>query len=173
MSYKVKGALVVSDSRRLTTELTAGAALMAEKVYLAYHGQRDDAINADEALFLDCGSFVNSLDAICDYAREIKAGLILCAPDANGRLAAAYLAARFCTSALCDCMKLEPEEDGAFVSTRMVFGGAGVKKERAAGEPVIACPAAGAFAAGDEFPRIQRERAQTSGVHKSGRAAQP
>ena len=152
MSYKVKGALVVSDSRRLTTELTAGAALMAEKVYLAYHGQRDDAINADEALFLDCGSFVNSLDAICDYAREIKAGLILCAPDANGRLAAAYLAARFCTSALCDCMKLEPEEDGAFVSTRMVFGGAGVKKERAAGEPVIACPAAGAFAAGDEFP---------------------
>lgn len=148
MSVKVKTALVVADKRDAIEKLTAGAATLAETVYLAYTGKKEDGINAKTAYWLgEEDTFVNCTGRIAELAAELEAELVLCAPTRNGRLAAAVIAAKNRVSVLSDCSSLKIE-DGRAVSTRMVYGGAAVKTERPLGNFVVACPAEGAFEAG-------------------------
>lgn len=148
MSEKVKTALVVADRREAIRELTSGAAHFAETVFLAYIGSREDAVNAHKAYRLgdESASFVNCVDSIAELVKQVNADIVICAPNRNGSLAAAVVAARHGVSVLSDCTSLKIA-DGKVIGTRMVFGGTAVKTECSKSGFAVVCPSEGSFEA--------------------------
>lgn len=153
MSKSFQTAFVIADSRESIAELTSGASELAASVILAYTGNRDDAVNADVAYWLDTenNSFVNYLGNIAELVTASNANLIICSPSRNGRLAAAFVAAKGRVSVLSDCTSIK-ETDGRIEVCRMTYGGAAVKTERSKGSFVVLCPAEGLFEANDNIP---------------------
>ncbi|MEG1789321.1 MAG: electron transfer flavoprotein subunit alpha/FixB family protein [Oscillospiraceae bacterium] len=153
MKEKFDTVLVVADKRRAIEELTFGASSLGKHVFLAYTGRRDDAVCAEVAYYFgdDDISFVSCIPEIVSLASRLRPQLVMCSSTQNGRLAAAAVSAAFGVGVMSDCMEIHIK-DGFAVSTRMVYGGAAVKTERALGNPAIACPADGAFEVSGSAP---------------------
>ncbi|HIS96722.1 MAG TPA: electron transfer flavoprotein subunit alpha/FixB family protein [Candidatus Scatomorpha pullistercoris] len=157
MEAKLSSVLVVADRRDSIEKLTSAAKRFGDNVTLAYAGKREDAVNAVKAYCFGDGnsfSFADCAEDITAIARSNEVQLVLCSPTRNGRLAAAAIAVGLGAGILSDCLSLEPEGAG-FVSTRMVYGGAAIKTERAPRLPVVVCPAESCFDEATEMEPVK------------------
>ncbi|MGI6463683.1 MAG: electron transfer flavoprotein subunit alpha/FixB family protein [Candidatus Scatomorpha sp.] len=140
----MKNIFVFANNAGNVAELTAGAKTLGEKVSL-----------------ITCGESYGSADAVYKYSAEASvaallndiaaavagADLLLCETSRDGRLVGGYVAAKMGTSPLCDASSLEIA-DGVAEITRLVYGGAAIKIEKAP-LPAVVTAGAGLFEPGE------------------------
>ncbi len=136
---KVEKSVVIATSKENGLALTALADSLSENITVIAVGDREAAVNAQKAYFLniDGGSFVFALPTIKALVRELSADIVITETSKNGRLAAAVLSQMLETSALTDPTSVWIAEDKKIYSKRMVYGGGAYKTEYAEGKAVI------------------------------------
>lgn len=146
---KLENVWVVANSAASISELTAGAAVLGEKVTLVYAGDIAAAAGAHIAYYMgplgESASYVGYVGEIAKMAAAGKPSLVLLDTSKNGRLAASCIATACSTAVLTDAMDLALA-DGSLSSSRMVYGGSAFKKETASGTAVV-CVGVGVFTA--------------------------
>jgi electron transfer flavoprotein alpha subunit len=134
---KLENVWILAETDSAVSELTTGAAALGEKISI---------------LQCDCSeseSFLSYIPAIVRLVKEKQPQRVLVSATKNGRLAAAIIAASVGTSVLTETSELKIE-DGFVVSTRMAYGGAAFKIEKAAGRTIVACIGSAVFEAGQD-----------------------
>lgn len=140
----MKNIFVFANNADYVAELTAGAKALGEKVSL-----------------ITCGSSYGSADTVYKYSAEASvatllndiaatvsgADLVLCEASRDGKLVGGFVAAKMSTSPLCDASSLSIV-DGVAEITRLVYGGAAIKIERAP-LPAVVTAGAGVFEPGE------------------------
>ena len=91
---KLKNVLVIASGSSIA-ELTCGAAQLGETVTLIYYGERDSAVNADRAIYIENihgeDSIVMFAGGIADIALGAAPDLVIMDSSKNSRLIAAYI----------------------------------------------------------------------------------
>lgn len=155
---KFNNVWVITDSSSAIPELISGAKVFGEKVVLVYAGNKEAAVGADKAYYmdLDAQSVVNYSAKIVKMVVEAAPELVLLSNSKNGRLLAGQVAAAVGTTVFTDISSLVADENG-LSSTRMVYGGSAIKTERSAHATVVACVGGGVFAVEELAPTADVE----------------
>lgn len=136
---KFNKSVVIATSKETALALTALAAQLSENVTIIAVNDRNSAVNALNAYFLNTEgkSFIFALPTIKTLVQKLSADIVLTATDKNGRLTAAVISQMLKTSALTDPTTVWIGEDGRIYSRRMVYGGGAYKTEYTDGKAVI------------------------------------
>ncbi len=150
---KLKNVLVIASGSSIA-ELTCGAAQLGETVTLIYYGERDSAVNADRAIYIENihgeDSIVMFAGGIADIALGAAPDLVIMDSSKNSRLIAAYIAAKSGAPVISGVSDIELDGDHV-LAKRMVYGGAAIKTSKLVGMSVV-CVSHGVFSAGETSP---------------------
>lgn len=149
---KVKNVWVFADGTEECQYLCSAAQALAETVTLVYIGQASDAVGAHKA-YVCTHSAVNAAPCVAAMVKDARPELVLTATSRNGRLCAGLVAAAVGATVLTDLSELCA--DDGITGKRMVYGGAGIKVEKASTGTAVACIGQGLF------PLLDLEPAET------------
>lgn len=130
--------LAIAATEQSVAGLTAGAALLGAETCLVYLGSGLTEAAADKAVAFpaDQYSITAIMPEIVKFIRQEEPDIVLTDGSRNGRYAAAYTAVAFGTAPVTDAATVELCENGV-TTTRLVYGGKGIKTELLEGKAVI------------------------------------
>nr|WP_295970106.1 electron transfer flavoprotein subunit alpha/FixB family protein [uncultured Bacillus sp.] len=146
---------IITDDQKSVGELCGGGRQLGEKVSVILFGdkaQAQDAIaaGADQVYLLAQPEESVMQEAyskpIAELLREQKAELVVVYASTVGKLMAGKIASQLGTSAFANLSDLSLES-GSIVMKHMVYGGAGIRTEKAVSDTVVALVGSGVFEA--------------------------
>lgn len=144
---KAKKVLIYSDTNQMG-ELYTAAKAIGEEVVSFYIGDKAGAVGADTVYYLgnleDGKMHESYIQSILKLIDEISVDVVLFSTSVRCRMMAAVIAAKHETSVLTDASTLKFED--SLLSSRMVYGGAAYKTEKAKSF-AVACVSAGSYEA--------------------------
>lgn len=162
---KLKNVWVIAEGSAECKTLCSAANALGEEVTLIYIGDAAEAAGAQKAYVSD-ESAVNTAPAAAALIKQAKPDLVLTSVTKNGRLAAGLAAAAVEADVLTDLSEL-CIDDGVS-GTRMVYGGAGIKVEKALSGTAVACIGEGLFPEIELAPVTAEKLNVEAGIKRTG-----
>lgn len=144
--------LAIAASAQTVDSLCAGAAYLGEETCLVYLGSELAEAKADKVVAFNVSetSLPSVMPEIVKFINDENPDAVITDGSVNGRYAAAFVAVSFRTAAVTDAATVEITDDG-IVTTRLVYGGKGIKTELNTGKAVI-CVTGTTFDAENDKP---------------------
>lgn len=130
--------LAIAASAQSVESLCAGAAYLGEETCLVYLGGELAQAKADNVVAFNLAetSLPSVMSEIVKFISEENPDAVITDGSVNGRYAAAFVAVALHTAAVTDAATVEVTDEG-IVTTRLVYGGNGIKTELITGKAVI------------------------------------